>query len=297
MPKTIVILNPAARSERAAGLCRNLEEIVGPDVVLRRTSKPGEARSLARQAVAKGFQRVIVAGGDGTINEVVNGIAGSSVTLGILPMGTMNVFAAELGLPKGIKECWEVIQAGATRIIDLPEAANHAFVQMAGVGFDAQALKETSRDAKRNLGPLSYVISAAQVAARKPPQLIVEAEGVSREGSFVLIGNGRYYGGPFPVFRNAKIDDGLLDVIVLKNVGHIDLIRYLQGVLFGTHLGMNDVDYFQTASLTVTSEQEVPVEVDGEVIGNVPVTFQCARQRLRVLIPQVPPQNPAQSPA
>lgn len=270
---------------------------MGSDVVIRRTLEQGDARLLATQAVEDGFQRVIVAGGDGTVNEVVNGIAGSAVTLGILPMGTMNVFATELGLPKNIQECWEVIQAGATRVIDLPKAAHHAFVQMAGVGFDAQALKETSRAAKRNLGPLSYVISAAQVAARKPPRLLVEAGGISREGSFVLIGNGRYYGGPFPVFPNARIDDGLLDVIVLKNVGHLDLLRYLQGVLFGTHLGMNDVDYFQAASITVTSEQEVPVEVDGEVIGNVPVNFHCERQRLRVLIPQAPPRSPAQSPA
>ena len=185
-----------------------------------------------------------------------------------------------------------MIRAGATRVIDLPRAAEHAFVQMAGVGFDAQALKETSWDAKRNLGPLSYVISAAQVAARKPPQLFVESGGRSREGSFVLIGNGRYYGGPFPVFPNARLDDGLLDVIILKNVGHLDLIRYLQGVLFGTHVGMNDVEYFQTENLTITSNEEVPVEVDGEVIGNVPVTFECGRQKLRVLIPQAQPQNP-----
>ena len=285
MPKTIVILNPAARSERAAGLCREIEAVVGDHVALRRTSKSGEARSLARQAVAKGYRHIVVAGGDGTVNEVVNGLAGSSATLGILPVGTMNVFASELGLPKGIKECWEVIRAGKTRVIDVPKAADHAFVQMAGVGFDAQALKETSWDAKRNLGPLSYVITAAQVAARKPPALHVESGGVEREGSFVLIGNGRYYGGPFPVFPNARIDDGLLDVIVLKNVGHLDLIRYLQGVFFGTHVGMNDVEYFQTKSLTVTSEEEVPVEVDGEVIGNVPVTFECGHRKLRVLAP------------
>ena len=284
MIKTVVILNPAARSERAAGLCHSIKTIVGREAAIYPTSEPGEARSLASKAVGEGFQQIIVAGGDGTINEVVNGIAGSAATLGILPLGTMNVFATELGLPKNIKECWEVIQAGNTRLIDLPKAAGHAFVQMAGVGFDAQALKETSWDAKRNLGPLSYLISAAQVAARKPPLLRVEGEG-SREGSFVLIGNGRYYGGPFPVFPNARIDDGLLDVIVLKNVGHLDLIRYFQGVLFGTHVGMNDVEYFQAESLTVTSSEEVPVEMDGEVLGSVPIEFHCQRQALRVLAP------------
>jgi len=288
MTKTIIILNPAARSAKAAGLGSKIEEIVGNDVVLRRTSEPGEARLFAKNAVAEGFDRIIAAGGDGTVHEVVNGIAGSSVALGILPMGTMNVFAAELGLPKSIKECWDVIQAGCTRMIDLPTAAGHVFVQVAGVGFDAQALQETSSDAKRNLGPLSYVISAAQVAARKPPRLFVQAGDVAREGSFVLIGNGRYYGGPFPMFPKAQIDDGLLDVIVFKNQGHLDLIRYLQGILFGTHVAMNDVEYFQTEKLIITSEAEVPIEMDGEVVGTVPVTFECSPYRLRVLVPGAP---------
>jgi len=284
MLKTIVILNPAARSERAVDLSRKIEKIVGPDALLSRTSKEGDARAFAQQAVRDGFQQIVAAGGDGTINEVVNGMAGSSARLGILPVGTMNVFAAELGLPKSIEECWEVICTGITRTIDLPDAGGHAFVQMAGVGFDAQALKETTRDAKRNLGPLSYVISAAQIIARKTPRLVVQSGGTVREGSFVLIGNGRYYGGPFAVFPNAKIDDGLLDVLVFKNLSHLDLVRYLQGILFGNYDGMSDVDYFQTESLSITSEEEVPVEVDGEVIGSSPMKFRCV-SKLRVLTP------------
>lgn len=283
MLKTLVILNPAARSERAADLIRKIEKIVGSDALLCRTAKAGDARAFARQAVEDGFQQIIAAGGDGTINEVVNGVAGSSASLGVLPVGTMNVFASELKLPKNIEECWEVIRTGNTRTIDLPDAGGHAFVQMAGVGFDAQALKETSRDAKRNLGPLSYVISAAHIIARKPPRLFVQTGDTLREGSFVLIGNGRYYGGPFVVFPNAKIDDGLLDVLVFKNLSHLDLVRYLQGIVFGNYEGLKDVDYFQTESLTVTSEEPVPVEVDGEVIGSAPMTFRCASQ-LRVII-------------
>ena len=285
MQQTVIILNPAARSEKASGLMPKIEALAGSDVVLRPTTKPGEARSLARQAVAEGFTRIVAAGGDGTIHDVVNGIAGSGATLGILPMGTMNVFATELSLPKNIKECWDVIQSGTTRLIDLPQAAGTVFVQVAGVGFDAQALKETTWNAKRNLGPLSYLISAAQVAARKPPLLFVESGETVREGSFVLIGNGRYYGGPFPMFPKAKIDDGLLDVIVFKNMGHLDLIRYLQGILFGTHVSMNDVEYFQTAKLTITSQEDVPVEMDGEVAGTAPVVFECASQHLRVFAP------------
>lgn len=296
MPKTIVILNPAARSEKASGLSLEIERMTEGLAVLRRTTQPGEARVWARQAAQEGFERVVVAGGDGTVNEVVNGIAGFPVHLGILPIGTMNVFATELGLPKSIADCWQVIQGGVSRLVDLPQANGHAFVQMAGVGFDALALEATSRNAKRNLGPLSYLVSAAQIAARKPPLLTVRCGETVREGSFVLIGNGRYYGGPFPMFPKAQIDDGLMDVIVFQKMGHLDLIRYIQGVLFGTHVGMHDVDYFQTARLTVESAEQVPVEVDGEVIGTVPVTFEFAPRQLSVLTP-VPLQNPVPNPA
>lgn len=281
----MVILNPVARSEKAAGFFREIEALAEGRAVFRRTSQAGDALRFAREAAEEGFDTVIAAGGDGTVNAVVNGIAGRPVTLGILPLGTMNVFATELGIPRNPKEAWAVIQAGRTRLVDLPRASGHAFVQMAGVGFDAQALQATSWDAKRNLGPLSYVISAAQVAARKPPLMRVETPEGNYEGSFVLIGNGRYYGGPVPVFPNARLDDGKLDVIVFKHLSHLDLIRYLQGVIFGTHVGMPDVVYFQTERLTVSSESEVPVEVDGEVIGNVPVTFECPARQLRVLAP------------
>ncbi len=286
MQKTVVILNPSARSERAGGFNQKIQDLVTASAVVRLTSGPGDARALAKLAVAEGFEQIVAAGGDGTVNEVVNGIAGSSATLGILPLGTMNVFATELGLPKALGECWKVIEAGATREIDLPEANGHAFVQVAGVGLDAQALEATSWDFKRNLGPLSYLISATQVAARKPPRLFADADGTPCEGPFVLIGNGRLYGGPFPVFPKAKIDDGLLEVLVFKILGYLDIVRYLHAVFFGTHADLHDVEYFQAKRLSVSSDQDVPVEVDGEVIGNVPVTFWFHPRRLRVLMGQ-----------
>ena len=122
-------------------------------------------------AVAEGFEQIVAAGGDGTIHEVVNGIAGSEAALGLMPMGTMNVFANELGLPANdLGRCWEIIRAEHTRLIDLPTANGKHFVQLAGVGLDAQVVKETSLTFKRNFGPLSYLISAAQIAGRRPPR-------------------------------------------------------------------------------------------------------------------------------
>lgn len=282
MPDILVIFNPAARSEKARGTWETIENF--PRCAFQPTTATGDARRFAAEAVERGFRTVVAAGGDGTINEVVNGLAGSDVALGILPVGTMNVFANEMGLPANLARCWEIILAGHTRTIDLARANEQYFVQLAGVGLDAQVVEATSWEAKKNFGPLSYVISAAQVAARKPPHLVVEAEGRVREGSFVLIGNGCYYGGPLKFFQRARYDDGLLDVLIFKNLGYLDIARYLGTIILGTHTELDDVEYFQTARAEVRSDQEVPVEVDGEVVARVPVVFRISSKKLKVLV-------------
>ena len=283
MQEILVILNPAARSERAKAAWRRIERL--PNCTMRVTAAPGDARAVAAAAVEEGFGTVVAAGGDGTVNEVANGIAGSDVALGILPVGTMNVFAAELGLPGDLDEAWAVVCAGRTRRIDLLRANNQYFVQLAGVGLDAQVVQATSWNAKKNFGPLSYVISAAQIAAKTPPRLVVEADGIRREGSFVLIGNGRYYGGPVAFFKDARIDDGKLDVLIFKNLGYLDIARYLGTILMGKHTRLPDVEYFQTKKAVVSSDDEVPVEVDGEVVTTLPVTFRVSSRKLRVVVP------------
>lgn len=278
-----VIFNPAARSEKARNTWARIERF--PGCIFQPTGKAGDARRFAKEAAARGCQTVVAAGGDGTINEVVNGLAGSEVALGILPVGTMNVFANELGMPGNLEKCWEIIRAGHTRVIDLARANKQYFVQLAGVGLDAQVVEATTWEAKKSLGPLSYLISAAQIAARKPPKLIVDVEGERREASFVLVGNGRHYAGPLKFFHRASYDDGMLDVLIFRNISYLDIARYLATILMGTHADQPDVEYLQTARAEVTSEDDVPVECDGEVVMKVPVVFRISSKKLRVVVP------------
>src|SRR5438046_2025470 len=233
---TLIILNPAAHSERAQRKRAHVESLAR-DCMVCSTTCTGEAELMARRGIEEGFEKIVAAGGDGTINEVVNGLAGTNATLGLLPIGTMNVFATELGLPvHDLERCWDIILADSTRVVDLAKANQKFFVQLAGVGLDAQVVKETSSQLKRNFGPLSYLISAAQIAARQPPKLFIQSEDASiDEGSFVLVGNGRLYGGRFPFFKHAVIDDGLLDVIVFKRLGYLEIIKYLQDVRSEEH--------------------------------------------------------------
>src|SRR5437016_4225927 len=283
---TLIILNPAAPSE-AGHRKRAHVEPLARDCVVCATTRTGEAELMARRGVKEGFEKIVAAGGDGTINEVVNGLAGSNAALGLLPIGTMNVFATELGLPAhDLQLCWNIIEGENTRLVDLPSANGKCFVQLAGVGLDAQVVKETSLASKRSFGPLSYLISAAQIAARQPPKLYIESESESvGEGSFVLIGNGRLYGGPFPFFKRAIIDDGLFDVVVFKRLGYLEIIKYLQDVIFSSEIRAPEIEYFQTRRLRITSEQDVPLELDGELAGNCPVEFQIQQKALRVLVP------------
>ena len=287
MKDTVVILNPAARGARTQRLRAEVEKLARGSVFCA-TSGVGQAEGLARSAIAEGYGKIVAAGGDGTINEIVNGIAGHDVALGLLPLGTMNVFAAELGLPlNDLAACWKIIQRNRTHRVDLPRANRKHFVQLAGVGLDAQAVKETSFAFKRSFGPLSYLISAVQIASRTPPILRIESEdAVTTEGSFVLVGNGRLYGGRFPFFKQAVMDDGLLDAIVFKRLNYVDIIRYLQDVVFTPQISSPEVEYFQTKYLRVSSDENVPVEIDGELIGHCPVEFKIRAGGLRVLTPR-----------
>src|SRR3982074_1739735 len=289
MGSTLIILNPAAHSERAQRKRAQVESLAH-DCVIYATTRTGEAELMARRGIEEGFEKIVAAGGDGTINEVVNGLAGTGATLGLLPIGTMNVFATELGLPvHNLELCWDIIKADSTRAVDLPKANQKFFVQLAGVGLDAQVVKETSSQLKRNFGPVSYLISAVQIAARQPPRLFIQSEDATiDEGSFVLVGNGRLYGGPFPFFKHAVIDDGLLDVIVFKRLGYLEIIKYLQDVVFSSDIRVPEIEYFQTRGLRITSEQDVPLELDGELAGNCPVDFQIQKRARRVLAPLPP---------
>jgi YegS/Rv2252/BmrU family lipid kinase len=284
--KVLVILNPAAKSDRARSLKEKIQAL-SPRIIVRVTTAAGDAKALASRALDEEFEAIIAAGGDGTVNEVANGVAGSDVRFGILPVGTMNVFASELGIPNNLTAAWKVIEEGFLRQLDLPVANKSHFVQLAGVGLDAEVVRLTTPESKKSLGPMSYLLTLAQVAAVRPPTVFLDpVDSHRREGSFILVGNGRLYGGPFVLFKNARPDDGLLDVLVFKNQSHWDVVRYFQAVAFGSHTDLPDVEYFQTKAMTVHSSGPVPVELDGELADVLPCTFGFYPKKFTVIAPR-----------
>ena len=289
-----LIFNPRARSQKGAKTRQFLMEHANR-FALYATNTGQEAVDLAKRFADDGEPVVIAAGGDGTLNAVVSGLAGSGTTLGIMPAGTMNVFARELGIPpNNLLKALGVIEKGFVREVDLFSANEKPFVQMAGVGFDAMVIEETTWESKKKLGPLAYLLSAVKVLGDKPPKVTVTtAEGRTETGVAVLCGNGSLYGGQFKLFRNACNEDSKLDVIVFKEAGYRLVLDSLHGMAQGGIDMAESTSYFQTERLKVSSDRDVPIEIDGELMGRFSeVTFSLASSGLRVLAPERPCETP-----
>ncbi|MDX1680789.1 MAG: diacylglycerol kinase family lipid kinase [Akkermansiaceae bacterium] len=285
-----VIFNPKARSQKSGKVRRFLEEHE-KRFSMHATQCAGDARDIAARLARDGESVVIAAGGDGTLNEVVQGLAGTQSILGVLPAGTMNVFAREMGIPyTSLDKALEVIDAGLIREVDLFELNGSPFIQMAGVGFDAKVIEETSWESKKKLGPLAYLLAAVKVLGEKPPEMeVVTSDGRRETGVAVLAGNGSLYGGQFKVFRKADNQDSMIDVLVYKEAGYKLVLDSLRGLTFGNFDLMASTAYFQAESFTVTANREVPMEVDGELAGrSTQFEFKETPNRLRVLAPDGP---------
>lgn len=292
-----VVFNPTAQGDKARRFRSHLNDFAG-DPVFKLTQTAGEGRQLAREAVEEGFDTIVAAGGDGTVNEVVNGIADAPegltrARLAVLPLGTVNVFALEHGLPQRMMKAWEIILAGRERTIDLPHmeiagaggVERRCFIQLAGAGLDARAVELVNWQWKKRFGRFAYLRAGLQAMRERLPDIECLADGRSISGKLVLIGNGRFYGGPLAVFPDAKPEDGLLDVCVFTRVNWWVAGCAGLGYLARRRTPPPGVKYFQTRQFELRSAQRVPVELDGDAVGELPVTFRVSGQRLRVVVP------------
>jgi diacylglycerol kinase (ATP) len=292
-----IIFNPAARGDKARRFRRHLEEI-GTQATLKLTTAAGDARRLAGEAVAEGFETVVAAGGDGTVNEVLNGLGDAPLgferaRLGILPLGTVNVFARELGIPSRLMASWEAIRRGRETQIDLPRVSftnngsvqNRYFAQLAGAGLDARAVELVAWELKKRIGPIAYVIAGLQALRGTASKIQVTAGSYKATGGLVLIGNGRLYGGPFRVFPRADLRDGLLDVCVFPRVNWFTLARCGPQLLLRGSLPASAVSVFQAKSIELTADTRTPTEIDGEFLGQLPAEFSLAPTKLKVVVP------------
>jgi YegS/Rv2252/BmrU family lipid kinase len=296
--RACVVFNPFACGERARRFRQFLADI-GPRAELRPTTGPGTARAIARASVEAGHELVIAAGGDGTVYEVLNGIADvpggfDHATLGVLPLGTANVLAHELGVPPNPGRAWECLQRAHPRQIDcgLAEFMDHDgapahahFAVVAGAGLDARAVQLVDLRLKRCAGKLAYIAAALRAMVRFPDSVRCTLNGTPFQGRAVLVGNGPFYAGRIPIFSDAALDSGLFHVRGVKSISLGMLVRCL--VAYATERwtleGRLTAD--RLTDLRLDSEQTVPLQLDGEFAGWLPATLRILPQRLRVLSP------------
>ena len=299
--KARVIVNPTSGNVHGEFGLNDLQETVtwltehGVPAELCLTERPGHARELAREAAEQGMEMVVAAGGDGTINDVIQALAGTETALGVLPLGTVNVWAREVGIPVHTLLAREILLRGIRRRVDLGKAGDRYFLLMAGIGFDAEVTlhAEQSRLKRVGLKVVDYGATTLRLGVtRRPTRVTLHANGRAKDANvlMILIGNTRLYAGAFSFAKRAMADDGLLDLVVMGD-GSIPfrMSVFTRALWRRASLGPY-VRYSRFREIELHSQTPLDVQVDGEPIGKLPMKFSVVPQAVTVI---VPPDAPA----
>jgi diacylglycerol kinase (ATP) len=291
--KPCVILNPiAGRATETEAVLEALAQL--KPAVVYTTNKPGDAAAFARKAVRAKCKYVIAAGGDGTLNEVVNGIArhAGKVRVGLLPLGTGNDFARSLKLPTTVAENIAILRAAKTRPVDLVRVRSDRiryFVNVSAGGFSGLVDEKLTPEMKRTWGPLAYVRSAAaalpEMHAYRTRVELADKENLKLDLYNIVVANGSYVAGGLPVAPDADPSDGLLDVILIPKLSTAEMILLAAQIVIGNHIGSRSVLFRRTSRLTVNSRPGMWFNADGELVGNEPAVFEVLPRALQFVVP------------
>jgi len=291
-----IIANPASGSLRHDTHLRTLRkmqrelDIAGIAAELKITQYRGHATELAHEAVKLGMDMVVAAGGDGTINDIIQALAGRTTALGVIPLGTVNVWAREVGIPLQPDEACQVLIGGMRRRVDLGRAGSRYFLLMAGVGFDAEVARRVEGSILKCIGFkfLDYLATAGMLGITHQPALVTmkyQKWHRSINALMVLVGNTRLYGGALTFTKQAIADDGKLDVVVVGGGGMLHRLNVLVHALLRRESFGPNVRYYRCEQLRLESRRQMHVQVDGEIVGTLPMTFSVAPLSLTVVVP------------
>ena len=289
-----IICNPNAgrRPSDESLLCATrILEGAGWSLSVQYTSEPGDATLLARQAAQDGQDAVLVAGGDGTLNEAIQALAHTETALGYLPFGTVNIWARELAIPLNTEGAARAIVHSRMERVDLGLAGDRYFLLMAGIGFDGEVVRraQTLERHKQRLGVLPYVASALSAAPRyRGADIELRYDGIIRrvQALMLVLGNTRLYGGLFRLTPDAVVNDGWLDLCIVKGRGPLALARQSLPVLLSRSIALSDVELLRVRDLTVQAPERLLLQVDGELAGTTPVRFGVAPRALKAIVPR-----------
>jgi diacylglycerol kinase (ATP) len=294
--RAVLIANPNAGRGRAvaardAEVFSGLARAEGIEVTVLRTRGPDDAAGLAREAVGRGATDVVVRGGDGTVHEAVQGLAGASARLTVWPGGTANVLARQLGMPSGAEDVARVFARGKRKRITLGLAtlertgARRYFFMLAGVGLDASVVSHVRPRLKRRVGEAAFWYAGlGHLAHWTPREFIVEVGGERFSATYAAVGKAPWYGGGLAITPRARLDADAFEVCVINTRSRLRYLRLLaHAARGGAPVGTPGVRYLSAARLRC--EGDVAVQADGELIGELPMTFEVVPEGLEVITP------------
>lgn len=291
--RILLIINPVAGQEwkrigvEPASVIIDYFKAQGNWIDVSETKQKGDATLCARRAVEENYEMVIAAGGDGTVNEVVNGLVGSRVIFTLIPLGTENVLAKEAGISSNIHKACEHIQQAPVKRVDVGQIKDRYFLSFAGVGLDAHAVSEVPTKMKEKLGSLAFFLTGLRMAwkfRRAAPRARLILDGREEKVVFwlIIVGNICSYGWKVKVTPRASMDDGLLDVCVFPKTTYYGVIRQVLGAFAGVHLNLPEIRYFKAKTIEIKTKPKVLYEADGELIGWTPCTITVVPSALSV---------------
>lgn len=291
MKRARLIYNPTSGREEIRRLLPDILDRLdkaGIETSCHATAGEGDATREAAEACERGYDIIIASGGDGTLNEVINGMAGQShlPPLGIFPLGTTNDFARAMKIPKRWEDYCDLIIQNQTRPIDIGKVNGRHFINIAGGGSLTELTYEVPSRLKTMIGQLAYYVKGVEKMVNlSPMHLVIEAAGHDTiEGEFMmfLIANSNSVGGFEKLAPGAEIDDGMLDVIAVKKCNLAEFIRLVSMALRGDHFNDPHVVYLKTSRMEVISPNHVLLNLDGELGGELPGVFEILPQHLQI---------------
>ena len=296
MKSALIIINPVSPNLPSRGCLREAADWLKAQdwrADWAPTRWAGEATSIAARAAREGRDLVVVCGGDGTINEAINGLAGSQTPLAVIPAGTANVWAKEVRLPRRPLDALRVALHGQARRIDLGRAGagqeSRYFFLMAGIGLDGQIAASLPLEVKRYLGATAYAITAIRESLRfrgQQVRLLLDGEPYETRLLMLVVGNTRNYGGVAQITARAYADDGLLDVCLFSGEGPLDIILHTLRVIAKAHLRAGSVLHRRVRRVELPEESVLPVQLDGDFCSAYPTVFEVVPAAVTVMLPR-----------
>ena len=296
--RLLVIFNPIAGRGARAKLLRALSALdrMGVAVTLRETAAPGEAEVFAREASRRAFDGVVVAGGDGTLNEAANGLEDADLPMAVFPFGTENVLAREIGLPRNPERAAEIAARGPARPISVGEVvfedrpAARRFLLMTGVGFDAEVVSGLDLDLKRRIGKLAFAWSILLRLWRyRPVEYAVAVETAAGSARYsaasAIASKARFYAGPFVLAPAAALAHRSFELALLKRPGRGAALTCLLALAGGFLHRLRQVEIATVTSATFSRPAGAPVQIDGDPLGRLPITVRIADRPLLLVYP------------